>query len=415
MNNLWDAFKQYLSDAAPGGALNPEVTPQGVLDTLAMSTMAVPVVGDVAGGVADAYRYAKNPEERTPGNFALSAMGLLPFVPGTFIGPSAKAWDSNMAFEAQKMLKRGEAPELVWEKTGTFRSPDGLLRQEIDDSASQLLGADQIKQQANDLREQTQVLQQAVRGTPGQKDLFPKQLAAARAPAKAQIKQNKEVLSSFYGPDADVYRGNLAQYAYKNDELYDSYPQLKDIVIRQGVSGRPGLQGSFSGNQLDVTSEGIKKNPRSTVAHEMQHAIQDIEGFGRGGSAMMAFQDPAAFKILDEVRAEVNTPMPFAEFRSIAKYDNPIESKAAYEKYKNDMLSGKFNTPELERELQNVAAQRYYKRLAGEAEARAVQNRLNLTKSERKARFPLLDYDVEPDKVIPKHVGQFYDNLIWDF
>ena len=82
MANLWDALKQYIEDASPGGALNPEVTPQGVLDAAAISTMPVPVLGDVLGAGADIYRMAKNPEERTLGNAGLAALGLIPFVPG---------------------------------------------------------------------------------------------------------------------------------------------------------------------------------------------------------------------------------------------------------------------------------------------------------------------------------------------
>jgi len=78
--SLWDALAQYLRDAAPGGALNPEVTPQGLLDTAAMATAPVPVAGDVVGLLADANRM-RDPAERTPLNFGLMALGALPFVP----------------------------------------------------------------------------------------------------------------------------------------------------------------------------------------------------------------------------------------------------------------------------------------------------------------------------------------------
>jgi hypothetical protein len=41
----------------------------------------IPVVGDVAGLLGDAAMYAAKPEERTLGNFAMTALGALPFVP----------------------------------------------------------------------------------------------------------------------------------------------------------------------------------------------------------------------------------------------------------------------------------------------------------------------------------------------
>ena len=73
--------KQYVSDALPGGSLNPEVNRQGILDGAALSTTAVPVLGDLLGLGADINRYATDPESRTAGNFALSGLGMLPFVP----------------------------------------------------------------------------------------------------------------------------------------------------------------------------------------------------------------------------------------------------------------------------------------------------------------------------------------------
>jgi len=54
---------------------------QAILDALALASSPFPVAGDVAGVVADGYRYWNQPEERTPGNFVLSAAGVLPFVP----------------------------------------------------------------------------------------------------------------------------------------------------------------------------------------------------------------------------------------------------------------------------------------------------------------------------------------------
>lgn len=84
--NLLDAFKQYIRDAMPGGALNPEVTTQGVLDAAALGTAPVPIVGDAIGLAADVRRLAKNPEERTPLNFTLAGLGALPFVPGGLAG-----------------------------------------------------------------------------------------------------------------------------------------------------------------------------------------------------------------------------------------------------------------------------------------------------------------------------------------
>lgn len=51
------------------------------LQAMAMPASAVPVIGDLVGLGADAAMYAAKPEERTLGNYAMTALGALPFVP----------------------------------------------------------------------------------------------------------------------------------------------------------------------------------------------------------------------------------------------------------------------------------------------------------------------------------------------
>ncbi|MCL4183751.1 MAG: hypothetical protein KJ011_09930 [Burkholderiaceae bacterium] len=79
--SILSALRQYLGDAMPGGALNPEITPQGLLDTASVATTPVPIAGDVIGLLADANRMYDQPVERTPTNVALAMLGLLPFMP----------------------------------------------------------------------------------------------------------------------------------------------------------------------------------------------------------------------------------------------------------------------------------------------------------------------------------------------
>jgi hypothetical protein len=43
---------------------------------------AIPIAGDITGLAADAAMYSAYPEERTIGNYAMSALGVLPLVPG---------------------------------------------------------------------------------------------------------------------------------------------------------------------------------------------------------------------------------------------------------------------------------------------------------------------------------------------
>jgi len=58
-----------------------QLTGQGLLDTAAIGLSPVPIVGDALGLAADASRFYNEPESRTPLNFGLAALGLIPFVP----------------------------------------------------------------------------------------------------------------------------------------------------------------------------------------------------------------------------------------------------------------------------------------------------------------------------------------------
>lgn len=64
----------------------PQRKPEGqqladMLGGVALPMSAFPLAGDVTGLAADAAMYANYPEERTLGNYALTALGVLPFVP----------------------------------------------------------------------------------------------------------------------------------------------------------------------------------------------------------------------------------------------------------------------------------------------------------------------------------------------
>jgi len=69
----------------PAPARVPRTRDQTAADILGAASLpmsAVPIAGDITGLAADAAMYAAYPEERTMGNYAMSAAGVLPFVPG---------------------------------------------------------------------------------------------------------------------------------------------------------------------------------------------------------------------------------------------------------------------------------------------------------------------------------------------
>lgn len=77
MPSLFDAFKQYINDAKPGGLLNPEVPPGGPTELAKGLLGFTPIVGDAISG----YDAIQSARQGNYGEAALNGLGLLPFVP----------------------------------------------------------------------------------------------------------------------------------------------------------------------------------------------------------------------------------------------------------------------------------------------------------------------------------------------
>ena len=327
--------------------------------------------------------------------------------PRIFIGPKAKTWDQAAADAAQRMEQAGADPVEIWRQTGTFRGADGIQRQEISDVGAQFRNANEIKELAKTKKFQAEALKEQIKGVPGQKDLFPKALTEARRPAREQVKQLKEDAAALSLDPS--YRGQPAKFVLEHPELYKAYPELADINVAQGSrSGddgtRAALMGGKGGMEMEVTRRGLRDDPRSSMLHEMQHAVQTLEDMAPGGSTNTAFRDPRAFEILEELRKKAATPMTFEEY---AKHLSHIDEAELAKSYPNYVKSIPSMVKGMDRELQSQAAMEYYKRLAGEAEARATQFREPMGPTERRQEFPYSSYDVPAEDLIVKDPKQY--------
>lgn len=94
-----------LAEATQRNYLNPMFAPHSARDTLAaMSMLPTPVVSDVAGLAADTLMYVEDPESRTPLNYGLSVLGLLPGVPAL-----ATVMPSKRLTKEQRELQNADA------------------------------------------------------------------------------------------------------------------------------------------------------------------------------------------------------------------------------------------------------------------------------------------------------------------
>jgi len=326
-----------------------------------------------------------------------------------FIGEKSPMWNAGAAGKAVELEKAGVAPVDIWKQTGTFRSPDGALRQEISDVGSKFRDKQDISDLAASMKQQEVDIKGRIAESKLHPDLFPKQLTAAQKELRQQAKDIKARRTMEGGPEQRSY--NRAEFALEHPELYKAYPNLSGMDVKQG-----GTSGSTRASYIEGINEndpglmnvydlGLKGDPRSSAIHEMQHAIQGIEDWGRGGNPYMAFQHKEAHDILNALRKQALEPMTYEEYSKKAGLESlPLgDAMKQYEHYKKNIPA---MAKKLDREIQGQAANLYYERLSGEAEARAAQARRDLTPEQRLEKFPLevgdYGYDVKPEDIIVK-------------
>ena len=368
-----------------GGVMNdlkiPAVTPQAApLAALGLNKTAIASQVERAGMAAE--KAIEPAVLRTLQGGGTNAQMLQDMVSGSrskmFIGPESKLWDKNAAFEAQKLLKRGVTPQEVWKATGTAKAPDGQFRQEISDIGSALKTQDQMLGEANTLQEQIAQRKVQLADSKMYPDLFPKELKAAQSGLRQENKAAKGLIDALR-TDPE-WRGNPASASVIHDKLFEAYPELKDQLVKQGMERGNGILGYRNDSEIGITKQGLQKDPRSTLLHEMQHGVQEIEDFGRGGSTSMVRQlkQNADFKITD-----INVELKKANYDA-GDFSKPKEFRDEAAQRYNELLDER-------QKLVNIAQidpAEGYSSLAGEAEARLTQVRRNLTDAERRQSFP---------------------------
>lgn len=340
-------------------------------------------------------------------------MSVAPLAPATkgapvgmmFIGKKSKRWDQAMADLAAKMEKAGADPAEIWQKTGTFRGADGHLRQEISDQGATLLSKDDRNARVESIKKDIAEKQRQIAPTP-QKDLFPKLLTEAKKDVRDDIGVLKGTVKH-YNRNART-QGVYAPFIFEHPELYKAYPELNNLKITtEGGSGNTlgalsvtPSRGFYPGSmEIDIYDRGLKRDPNSTALHELQHAIQTIEGWSPGGNPTMAFTDLRAHDMLKKRLDELKRPSTFEEFQKANRFPDD-KAKEAYDEYLRTHKS--FVTPSIERELQKDVAMEFYRRLAGEAEARATQDRMNMGMTERRQTPPPASYDYPQEDLFTK-------------
>lgn len=164
--------------------------------------------------------------------------------------------------------------------------------------------------------------------------------------------------------DDMLWNGGKLSEVIDAPELFKAYPQLKDVRIEtDAIMNDMPSHGEYNAKTNTITIHADElKYMNSILNHEIQHAIQSIEGFDRGGSPRLVRGEIK--KRLAEVTKQIR------QLRAEGKED---EAKAIVEKNR-----GLYNAYTKNDDYNS------YKSLAGEVEARNVQERMNMTSEERR-------------------------------
>ena len=170
--------------------------------------------------------------------------------------------------------------------------------------------------------------------------------------------------------------------------LFKQYPHLKDIEVDINIipSMKESSHGSFNDNGILRVTDNSMEEAKSVALHEIQHAIQEREGFARGGN-------------------------PTLSGISILRKQSFYQSLK--EEAENIIKSGKANKPVYDQYERAVAKLKeldtdpmtYYLHQAGEIEARDAASRMNLTGQQRRRTSPYTSENIPINEWIVRGEG----------
>lgn len=216
-----------LAQSAWGAATLPGDVAQGKIDP--MSQQGIARATDLAGLLAaPAVGETANPDTL-----------------GIFAGAASRGADQDALAAAQKMAAQGGDRNSIWNATGWFTGADGQWRYEIPDNASALTDR-----------------------------------------ASTNIGEH----GSTMGRAAEIVN---------HPDLMSAYPHIGELPMGVSIAGqtrRPTPSGYYSPEPLaggeprigvNANSWSGPSGPTSISLHELQHAVQDVEGFAPGASPLL--------------------------------------------------------------------------------------------------------------------------------
>lgn len=384
-------------------------------------------------------------------------------------GPSHQRADSGLAFNsfagiraetapletlrvAREMYVNGEDDRVIWKTTGwTFGFADGKPRFEISDDQANVVVENRTALEIwKDMESQDRYVQNIGQFIAKYPD----------HPLTGEINQPHGARARYAGMRLDdpAAAREIEKYL-EHQKLYEAYPSLAKINAGEFSNVFKSDDNEFgtacfvpSLNMMKFSGIQNAETFKSIALHELQHAIQEIEGFSPGGS-------PGDFKNLDlsdvrqsEIRDKVQSIFDAnPEFYGHVVRANQLQNSVV-EKYGPinrmqydetdplvqdwwDTIAKRDSFPEskewsglsrdlrvIERNPVVITPVEQYKRLAGEAEAELTQVRTDMSPTERAQEYPLDNLEIpvrsqvlkSPSSVPPFVTNGFYTGKVLD-
>ena len=330
-----------------------------------------------------------------------------PTVPGgsdttrrnSFVG---KKGDAAGAYKAARKItaKDGFDPKELFEKTGWFLGPDGKLRKELDPTPivnhiKALVAKGTKTTTVRDVLKATYPKLLEAYGRAAKKDKATRSFGDIAIDLNAPPTKGRPLHAGAFNakdwrikviPHAAYAQFTLGSTAASRTD--DQRTAMTIELMRQSgaidLTSAASIVATATPEQLhagvsaaypEVAALTLEDMTQQAVAyvfiHELQHAIQEVEGFSRGGNResglISKYGDPALIK---EAQAEYQRN----------EYDGPAYKAALKQATEAAAKSGDVA----------AAANAAYGSITGEQEANDVQNRLNLTPAQRGEALPVL-------------------------
>ncbi len=306
----------------------------------------------------------------------------------SYAGVKAKTADIKTFDYAARLEDVGKAsPEEIRQQTGWFRGYDNKWRFEISDRDMQIDTRDLFSMNP-DVRRYTQLVDKAY---------FDMTATEEEMQELIVLEKNLEGVST-----EPKTLGELIHHP----ALFEAYPQLKDIkVYFDDIEPRGAYNPVFNEITLQKKLKLDKSKLAKTLVHEIQHAVQEIEGFAGGASTSYweaVYRDE--YITLEGMKKNLDMwlkDIGFTEYvqksmqqviskeKTMAQHWEDLESFKQNSRYAREIASCENAIEEFKKTLPDPAD--LYERTAGEIEARDAALRHWRTDEARKEKRPDID------------------------